>query len=551
MFDNEAVGRFVEAVDALCEQPVALADGAQVRRLLRVLQGGSDRLDGLKAAALDALEETRAFADDGASSSLSWARRELRLSDAEIKKRRAAGRSMRLLPGVAEALFAGDVRLEHVYELTAGITKVGQEHMVEATASTLLSLARVATPKDVAAAVTRLAEVVHPERLDEHYRRGMDKHDVAVTRCGDGYHLSGFLDVVNGAKLATWLTAASAPLGAEDVRAPAQRRVDAFGGIVDAVLRHGMPSDRGARPQLHVMVDATWLASQGAGQDGDAGSPGGKRRGRGGAVGLPGAPTLVGFGTIGPELFGYLGCEADVTAILVDGVTGGPTPQADVLNVGRTVRLATAKQRAAVLARQAGVCGAPGCRHRIAEIHHVAWWARDGGRTDLDELVGLCGRCHTAVHSGRLRVAGDGKRGFVFGRRGERLRPRGPRAGAGASTRRLPPRPRSGPAPAAPRSGQGRGRSVRARTGAATRIRTGGAATTSARTRTGAATTDTTRRRRAVPRPDASGLRPGRLVAEAGVGSPPRCDGRHVARVTLGETVLTGSLLAPGGAAVL
>lgn len=395
MFDTAAIEALSESVRALSAQPLALADGAQTRALLRTLQAEIDRLEGLKAAALDQLEETGAYADDGASSSLGWARRELRLSAGDIKRRRAAGRSMRLLPDLGEAVRAGEIRVEHAYEFTAGLTKVGLAVMATATPNILLPLARVASPKDVAKAVRHLDKRVHPERLEDNFRDGMTKHDVTVTPCGDGFHLVGFLDIANGAKLETWLTAASAPRDLDDARTAAQRRVDAFGGLVDATLKHGMPSDRGARPQLHVTVDARWLA-------GDA----------------DGGPTLAGFGPIGDELFGYLACDADLTTILVDGFTDGPTPQADVLNVGRTTRLATRRQRTAVTARQEGSCAAPGCRHTIAEVHHVSWWARDGGRTDLDELVGLCGRCHVSIHTARLHVERDGRRGFVFRRGG-------------------------------------------------------------------------------------------------------------------------------------
>ncbi|WP_167000627.1 HNH endonuclease signature motif containing protein [Mumia sp. ZJ430] len=401
MFESDAVQALSEAVDALCVQPLALADGTQTRALLRALQAGIDRLEGLKAAALDQLDETGGGAEEGASSALGWARRELRMGDAEIKRRRTAGRSMRLIPELGEAVRGGEVRLDHAYEFSAGLATLGVEKMREASAQILLPLARVAGAADVRMAIRRIDELARPERLDEAYKRGMERRNLSVTRCGDGFHVAGFFDLVNGAKLATWLGAASAPRGADDVRTPAQRRLDAFGELIDATLAHGMPSDRGVRPQLHLMADATWLAGQG-------GEP----------------PRLVGFGSIGPQLFAQLACGADVTPILVDGVTGGPTPQADVLNVGRTQRLATTRQRTAVIARQEGICAAPGCRHRIAEIHHATWWSR-GGRTDLDELVGLCGRCHHAVHSGRLHVEPDGRRGFVF------------RRGAGAAGRAI------------------------------------------------------------------------------------------------------------------
>ena len=32
------------------------------------------------------------------------------------------------------------------------------------------------------------------------------------------------------------------------------------------------------------------------------------------------------------------------------------------------------------------------------------WWS-NGGPTDLDNLIGLCRKCHTLIHTGRLQLA--------------------------------------------------------------------------------------------------------------------------------------------------
>jgi hypothetical protein len=72
-----------------------------------------------------------------------------------------------------------------------------------------------------------------------------------------------------------------------------------------------------------------------------------------------------------------------------------------------------------VIARQGGVCAAPGCRHTHLEIHHVIWWSR-GGPTDLDLLIGLCVRCHHLLHRGLLHVTGNADAGFDFTNRDNR-----------------------------------------------------------------------------------------------------------------------------------
>ncbi len=68
------------------------------------------------------------------------------------------------------------------------------------------------------------------------------------------------------------------------------------------------------------------------------------------------------------------------------------------LDLGRTTRLANAAQRRALRALYP-TCAIPDCPVRFdhGKIHHVRWWRR-GGRTDLDNLLPVCIRHHTAIH---------------------------------------------------------------------------------------------------------------------------------------------------------
>ena len=111
-------------------------------------------------------------------------------------------------------------------------------------------------------------------------------------------------------------------------------------------------------------------------------------------------PHLHGFGPIGPGLLAHLLCGAEVTPFLIKTID----KNIEVLDVGRSERLATPRQAKAISLRQGGICAAPACRHPIAHNHHLTWWSQ-GGHTDLDNLIGLCRKCHTLVHSGRLKLA--------------------------------------------------------------------------------------------------------------------------------------------------
>ena len=70
------------------------------------------------------------------------------------------------------------------------------------------------------------------------------------------------------------------------------------------------------------------------------------------------------------------------------------------LNLGRTTRLANRAQRRALRALYP-TCAIPGCTvtYNHTKLHHVHWW-RDGGPTDLANLLPLCSQHHHAAHEG-------------------------------------------------------------------------------------------------------------------------------------------------------
>ena len=85
-------------------------------------------------------------------------------------------------------------------------------------------------------------------------------------------------------------------------------------------------------------------------------------------------------------------CDCAMTRVVMDA-------QGVPLDVGRTKRMFTPAQRKAVVARDR-VCAWNGCGVPPAycQVHHVAWWHRDGGRTDLANAVLLCDFHHHEVH---------------------------------------------------------------------------------------------------------------------------------------------------------
>jgi 5-methylcytosine-specific restriction protein A len=76
------------------------------------------------------------------------------------------------------------------------------------------------------------------------------------------------------------------------------------------------------------------------------------------------------------------------------------------LDLGRDNRLFSWAQRVALGERDGG-CACCGLDVRYVEAHHIDWWKRDDGPTDLTNGVLLCPPCHTRIHQDgwRIRVA--------------------------------------------------------------------------------------------------------------------------------------------------
>ncbi|MGW9627189.1 DUF222 domain-containing protein [Microbacterium sp. NPDC055521] len=79
---------------------------------------------------------------------------------------------------------------------------------------------------------------------------------------------------------------------------------------------------------------------------------------------------------------------------IIPCVLGGDS---EVLDWGRRRRLFTPAQRLALAERDGGcaMCGLP---PGMAKAHHIRWWQRDAGPTDLANGVLLCETCHHRIH---------------------------------------------------------------------------------------------------------------------------------------------------------
>ncbi|MFT4210968.1 MAG: DUF222 domain-containing protein [Microbacterium sp.] len=99
-------------------------------------------------------------------------------------------------------------------------------------------------------------------------------------------------------------------------------------------------------------------------------------------------------------------------AQIIPCVLGGDS---EVLDFGRARRLFSPAQKLALAERDGGCafCGAP---PGVTVVHHIDWWKRDRGRTDLDNGILLCTACHHRVHDDgwEIRIDGTGVHAGVW-----------------------------------------------------------------------------------------------------------------------------------------
>lgn len=82
--------------------------------------------------------------------------------------------------------------------------------------------------------------------------------------------------------------------------------------------------------------------------------------------------------------------DAEVIPLVLGG-------ESEVLDLGRARRLFSRGQKIALVERDGGCawCHAPPA---WCEAHHIRWWERDSGKTDIDNGVLLCTSCHHRLH---------------------------------------------------------------------------------------------------------------------------------------------------------
>ena len=328
------------------------------------------------------------WAQWGSRSCAHWVAWQCGIAPGPAREHVRVARRLVELPLVRAAFAAGELSYSKVRALTR-VENVQREQ-------DLLDLARHATASQLERLLRAYRGVVAAERAAA---GGEPERWLALDHADDGsLLLRGRLPAEEGALVMAALEVAQDFLASQDVPAGTRRaddeglrdvpagtprrslgavRAEALVAMADAFLAAdsaGRPARTGGdRYQVVVHADAATLAGDAAG----------------GRCELEdGSPVAI-------ETARRLACDASLVRLIEHD--GQP------LRIGRKTRTIPPALRRALKARDRG-CRFPGCgSRRFLDAHHIEHWA-DGGATDLENLLQLCGYHHRLLHEGGYRI---------------------------------------------------------------------------------------------------------------------------------------------------
>ena len=313
-----------------------------------------------------------------------------RMSGRDAKRMAKVAEKLPDLPQVADALADGDITVDHAKALADAADKVGADVvesdpglLEEATRSGPDRFARKARDWSNRKLVEAGVDILERQRRAREAKLWVDK------RSGMGmifaklpaHQFAHLQQAADAHYLELWRKDSAGGRDPGRVRSPAQRMADVlFELLTNLDPDTGEILDGSGRPRAKASTQVVVVAEQGVVDGTDP-------RGR---------CEIVGVGPVGREFLRTLSPDTELAGMIYDRA-GRP------LWLGRNQRLANAAQRLAIAVRDGGCfqCGAP--MHRC-ELHHIREWHRDGGPTDINNLVAVCRRHHRQLEARNLVV---------------------------------------------------------------------------------------------------------------------------------------------------
>jgi hypothetical protein len=323
----------------------------------------------LLAAELDRREGWR---DEGATSVEAWLTERCAVAPATARAWAHVGERLFDLPQLADGLCEGQVSFDQVRAVADVATPENERaFLAQASECSVRQLAELAKDKKASVSVSPVTAA------REHEMRSVRFNDACRT-------MTAQLPAESYAEVRAGLEAQARRFPSDGETRFDQRLADALVSLV-----RGRPAnDDEPAPSPYVVVAHVALATL---VDEDSALAG----------------ELEHRGLVDAEVLRRLACDATLVIALDDDA--GHT-----MYEGRARRDPTPTQRRELWRRDRH-CRFPGCPNAtFVNPHHIRWWRRDRGPTDLDNLALLCEHHHHLMHSKQWQVSGNANAELSF-----------------------------------------------------------------------------------------------------------------------------------------
>jgi hypothetical protein len=311
----------------------------------------------------------------------------------------ARGKTLDEAPALADALDEARITPGHIDALTRGGKGLdpGQRQRLIERVDALVDVAAASTIEQFGRRVrNEVSRIIADDGMARLERQRRQTSMSTWTDADGMWNIRGKFDPVTGLSVSSALDAAIEALFAEATpdTCPADRieKQQHLRALAFARLAHGAAgSGRSTKPEFVAVIDV----AAGSGNEPSA---------------QPDRPEVQWPIPIEvPErVLASMVADAKLSTVVVrNGVVLHAPGE---LNLGRTTRLANRAQRRALNGLYR-TCAVPGCTvgYDRCKLHHIVWW-RNGGRTDLDNLLPVCAHHHGKIHDAGWVVDIDAQR---------------------------------------------------------------------------------------------------------------------------------------------
>ena len=389
---NGGLTRLLEAVRA-GDLPVA-----RLKDLIAASRSWEAKVAALQTDAARSISAREGHSDDGASVLRDQA------GKSKVQARRSLGTAEALdeMPSLRSSVDSGEVSLANAERLADAARRTAPEAVDSA--SDLLAMAKELPPDRFAREASAWTQRHQSDHGHDDWINKRRRRYLKTWKQQDGMvRLDGLLDPETGTRICNRLQDTAEELRRQDQQTARTPASDDPTPARTLGPSEGHDESESARSWDQLRADALDLLTSGAADD----------KGRGGSGGRPRAEVIVvadigvltgddpagrceipGTGPVPPEVLQRIACDAQLTGLLFNG--GKP------LHHGATVRTATTAQWRMLIARDRGCIGC-GAEPGQCQAHHITPYARLR-RTDIENLVLVCWRCHHNIHDHHWQV---------------------------------------------------------------------------------------------------------------------------------------------------